>query len=107
MFLLDFDDRKEAERVLQQGIRRFKGRLLALEKWGLEVGCLKTGCVTKESWVRVVGLPLHLWAREIIRKIGESCGGFIRVGSSKLCRSSLLRVRLLVKIGVRALPNSS
>ena len=45
--MLDFDDRKEAERILQKGRRCFKGRLFALEKWGPEVGCLKTGCVTK------------------------------------------------------------
>ena len=58
VFLLDFEDRKEAERVLQRGRREFEGRLFALEKWGLKVGCLKASKVMKDCWVRVVGLPL-------------------------------------------------
>ena len=52
VFLLDFEDRKEAERVLQRGRRGFEGRLLALEKWGPEVGCLKASRVMKDCWVR-------------------------------------------------------
>ena len=84
----------------------FKGRLFALEKWGPEVGCLKASCVTKEGWVRVVGLPLHLWGREIMRKIRESCGGFIRVDNSTLRCSSLLGACLLVKTRVTTLPSS-
>ena len=51
------------------------------------MGCLKAGSVTKECWVRVVGLPLHLWGRYILRKIEESCGGFIRADSFTLSRS--------------------
>ena len=58
MFLLDFEDRNEAERVLQRECHGFEGRLFALEKWGPEVGCLKAGRVMKDCWVRVVGLPL-------------------------------------------------
>ena len=29
--------------------------------------------------MKVVGLPLHLWSREVFRKIGEVCGGFVAV----------------------------
>ena len=29
--------------------------------------------------MEVVGLPLHLWSREVFKSIGESCGGFIVV----------------------------
>ena len=50
-FLLDFQDRKEVERVLQRRHQRFKGRLFTLEKWGPEAGCLKAGSVTKDCWV--------------------------------------------------------
>lgn len=35
--------------------------------------------VTKEVWVRVVGLPLHLWSRELLKWIGDYSGGFIAV----------------------------
>ena len=41
--------------------------------------CLWNGRQAKEVWVEVVGLPLHLWSREVFKSIGESCGGFIVV----------------------------
>ena len=31
----------------------------------------------QQAWIRVVGLPLHLWYREILKMIGDSCGGFV------------------------------
>ena len=56
---------------------------------GSEVGCLKVGSATKDCWVRVMGLGLpyllHLWRLEILRKIGESYGGFIRAKNFTLC----------------------
>ena len=29
--------------------------------------------------MRVVGLPVHLWSRKILEKIGDVCGGFLAV----------------------------
>ena len=29
--------------------------------------------------MRVVGLPLHLWSREVFKRIGDGCGGFVIV----------------------------
>ena len=43
------------------------------------MGCLHKDSYTKEAWVRVVGLPLHLWSREVFKKIGDGCAGFITV----------------------------
>ncbi|RVX11694.1 putative ribonuclease H protein [Vitis vinifera] len=40
-FLLEFEDEGEAERVLNRGTRRFKDRLLHLERWNEEAGCLR------------------------------------------------------------------
>lgn len=33
-------------------------------------------CV-KEVWVRVLGLPLHLWGEEFFKKLRDACGGFL------------------------------
>ena len=33
----------------------------------------------KEVWVRVLGLLLHLWSWEVLKKIGDYCGGIIVV----------------------------
>ena len=42
-----------------------------------------------EAWVRVVGLPLHLWSREVFKRIGDVCGAFIEIYAEwKPCWSS-------------------
>ena len=33
----------------------------------------------KEVWVRVLGLHLHLWSREVFIKVRDYCGGFVVV----------------------------
>ena len=43
------------------------------------MGCTRKESLAKEVWVRVVGLPLHLWSREVFKRIGECCGGFVVV----------------------------
>ncbi|RVW88361.1 hypothetical protein CK203_040920 [Vitis vinifera] len=32
-----------------------------------------------EAWVRVLGLPVSLWERDILKRIGDACGGFIDI----------------------------
>ena len=43
------------------------------------MGCTWKESLVKEVWVRVVGLPLHLWSREVFKRIGECCWGFVAV----------------------------
>ena len=59
LMLLKFEDEEEAERVLKRGTRRFKDKMIQIERWSEEAGCLKVGSQAKEVWVRVMGLPLH------------------------------------------------
>ena len=66
LLLFEFECSSEAERVLLRGKRRVKDNVLILEKWHPVVGCLGNKVMAKEAWVRVVGLPLHLWSREIL-----------------------------------------
>ena len=44
-----------------------------------KTGCFRQGTSIKEAWVRVVGLPLHMWSREVFKKIGNGCRAFIAV----------------------------
>ncbi|RVX15173.1 putative serine/threonine protein kinase IRE4 [Vitis vinifera] len=96
-FLLEFEDEGEAERVLKRGTRRFKDRLLHLERWSEEAGCLQVGNQTKEVWVRVVGLPLHCWSEEMFKSIGDCCGGLVKVDEDTKNLSQLQWARILVK----------
>ncbi|RVW28242.1 hypothetical protein CK203_083673 [Vitis vinifera] len=54
-----------------------------------EVGCFWNGNHAKEVWVRVVGLPLHFWSKEVFKKLGDSCGGFMAVDEETSCFSQL------------------
>lgn len=40
-FLLEFEDTKEAERVLKRGVCCFEDKVLHLERWGPKVGCFQ------------------------------------------------------------------
>ena len=52
-----------------------------METWRPELGCLMDGEKRSEAWVRIVGLPISLWDRAILRRIGEECGGFLTIDS--------------------------
>ncbi|RVX23248.1 hypothetical protein CK203_000494 [Vitis vinifera] len=79
LMLFEFELVSEAERVLARGKRKVLGSVLVLERWHPEVGCFSNGVFANEAWVRVVGLPLHLWNRKVFKLIGDGCGGFIAV----------------------------
>ena len=40
----------------------------------------------------VVRLPLHLWTTEILKRIGENCGGFITIDKEVIGSSSFVLV---------------
>ena len=79
LLLFEFESLSETERVLAREKRILKENVLQLTRWNPEVGCFRQGADFKEAWVRVVGLPLHMWSREGFKKIGDGCGGFIAV----------------------------
>ena len=76
---MSFKSLSEAKRVLVRGKRRLKENVLHLTRWNPKVGCFGQGVGIKEAWVRVVGLSLHMWSKEVFKKIAHGCGGFIVV----------------------------
>ncbi|KAL6338771.1 hypothetical protein AAG906_023921 [Vitis piasezkii] len=61
------------------GCCSIEGKRLTLDWWSPKVGCLKEGALVKETWVRVLGLPLHLRGMEFFKRVGDACGGFVGV----------------------------
>lgn len=106
LFLFEFEDGSEAERVLARGSKRLKGKIVHLERWNPEVGCFLKGVVPKELWVRVLGLPLHFWSQEVFKKLGDCCGGFLAVDEDTATLSHLQWARILVKSDDKGLPGS-
>ena len=95
--LLEFEIPAEAEQVSKMGSIFLGGVDLRLEKWNPETGCLKEGERSNEAWVRVVGLPVSMWDRDILRKIGDACGGFLAIDHQTEKMEDLQWARLLVK----------
>ena len=106
LILFEFEDVLEAEEVLTRGSRRFRERLISLERWYHETGCLVQEEAYKEAWVRVLGLPLHLWSREVLIKIGDCCGGFLEVDEGAENAVQMQWARILVRSSGRRLPGS-
>ena len=95
--LMEFEIPAEAEQASKMGSILLGGVELRLEKWTPERGCLKKGERSNEAWVRVVGLPVSLWERDILRKIGEACGGLLAIDHQTEKMEELQWARLLVK----------
>ena len=106
LLLFEFELSSEAERVLARGKRNVLGSVLLMERWHPEVGCFSNGAFVSEVWVRVVGLPLHLWNREVFKLIGDGCGGFIAVDNKTDLMAELQWARMLVKSAGRDTPSS-
>ncbi|RVW46014.1 hypothetical protein CK203_068568 [Vitis vinifera] len=102
--LLEFERRDEAEKAIKMGEIWVGKTMLWLEKWNPRTGCLLEGEERSEAWVRIVGLPISLWNREILRKIGEKCGGFLAMDSQTERLEELQWARILVKISGEELP---
>ena len=54
----------------------------------------------------MVGLPLHLRTREILRRLANSCGGFVAIDKDTALRIKPLWVRVLVKMKEKVLVES-
>ena len=48
--------------------------------------------------MRVVGLPVHLWSRSVMEKIGDACGGFLAVNEETDELGELGWARVLVRL---------
>ena len=104
--LMEFELLTEAEQAFKLGSISVGGIFLRLEKWRPETGCLREGENNSEAWVWVVGLPVSLWERDILRRIGEACGGFLAADYQTEKMEELQWARLLVKRNGEALPNA-
>ena len=79
---------------------------MQLKWWSPSSGCKGIRDQEKEAWIRVVGLPLHLWTGEILKKVGDSCGGFVALDEGTASKTDLLWARILVKMNSNAKPDS-
>ena len=105
LMFLEFESPEEEKWVLESGRRSFKGDLLQLEWWSPETGCIRQKATVKEAWIRVLGLPLHLWTPEILKKIRESCEGFLALDKETTLRMKVMWAKILVKLVRKTRPS--
>ena len=100
LWLFEFESKEEVDRVLMFGKRRFGTNLVHLRTWGEDMGCSSQGNSEEKAWVRVVGLPVHLWS------IGDACGGFLAIDEDTDKLGELGWARILVKLKKSEPPNT-
>ncbi|RVX02954.1 hypothetical protein CK203_023309 [Vitis vinifera] len=104
--LLEFEKVEEAKRVLASGARLVGGIQMGLEVWSPKFGCAPEGENRKEAWVRIVGLPISLWAPSILKRMGDACGSFLDVDPLTERKENLEWARIKVKLSEGVLPSS-
>ena len=103
--LLEFELKIEAEKALKDGVISVNGFGMRLEKWSQRTGCLMEEEKEREAWVRILGLPISLWDRDILCKIGEGCGGFLDIDAKTERMEELQWARIRVRIKEERIPN--
>lgn len=91
-----FASEHQANRILHMKKWVFYGEPLYLDRWH-PLGCSsKNFKRPKMIWIRVMGIPLHLWGLEVFQAIGDRCGGFVRVDEATHSGEELRWARILV-----------
>ena len=107
LWLFGFESPNGARRILREGTRRLGGFLISLRKWGKDVGWNIGSDTGKTVSVRLLGLPLHLWSRLVLKQIGDRCGGFVAVDENMTFLFNLRWARIRVKCDGSSNPPSA
>ena len=97
---------EEAEWVMENGSRIFRGEAMYLEWWSPSTGCVGRTDQDSEVWIRVFGLPLHLWTVDIMKRVGDRCRGFVVMDKETTHRKDLRWARILGKNSSSRRPSS-
>ncbi|CAN4110033.1 unnamed protein product [Withania somnifera] len=76
LFLFELPSRKTAEHILN-GVWEWKKTKTMLEWWKPTTGCWPAEVNRDWVWIRILGVPPHLWSQKIFKQIGDQCGEFI------------------------------
>lgn len=76
-----------------------------LEWWSPPIGCAPAQQKISSTWIRAIGLPLHLWFKEIFQEIENKCGGWKSTEEETEPKNHLKLARIEVQGEVRNIPN--
>lgn len=95
-FLFEFQSKRDAENVLSGRWKR-NNHHRELDWWTAVTGAIPAQKHFDWFWVRILGLSLHLWSEEVMKKIGDQCGGWIETEEETQLRNHLRWARLRVR----------
>lgn len=94
-FLFEFKCIHLAEQVME-GIWEWKKNPVKLIWWNLLVATVEERSTCKSTWVKILGLPLHLWSQKIFKAIGDLCGGWLETEEETTMKNYLKWARIKV-----------
>ncbi|KAG5632969.1 hypothetical protein H5410_004686, partial [Solanum commersonii] len=94
-FLFEFKSIHLAEQVME-GIWEWKKSPVKLIWWNPLVATVEERSTGKSTWVKILGLPLHLWSQKIFKAIGDLCGGWLETEEETTLRNHLKWARIRV-----------
>lgn len=50
-----------------------------------------------QMWIRLLGLPLHLWSPKVFKEVGEVCGGWLETEEETELKNHLKWARIKVR----------
>ena len=77
-----------------------------LEWWNPFIRYVSKKDQAKKARIKVVGLSLHLWTREILKIVGDCCERFLAMDKGTTLKTELLWVIILVRMKAKEKPSS-
>lgn len=74
LFQFQFANKEDMELVLEKRPYHFAKWMIILQKWEPTLSATFPSQIP--FWIRVQGVPLHLWREDILRRIGEDLGRY-------------------------------
>ncbi|OIT22513.1 hypothetical protein A4A49_37404 [Nicotiana attenuata] len=81
------------------------GQSLSLRCWDPAVGCLDEGPSGANTWVKLIGIPLHFCTEGILQEIGKIMGGLTALDRNTSERSYFEWARIQVKNPAYKIPS--
>ncbi|CAN1334943.1 Blue copper protein 1b [Linum perenne] len=92
LWMLSVSSLEVVQRILALKRWKFKDWDILMDVWTEAAGRSRWLDKSKEGWVVVRGIPLHLRSMELFREIGDLCGGFI--GAEDGLSFSTIRIKI-------------
>ncbi|XP_073059539.1 uncharacterized protein [Primulina eburnea] len=89
---------KEREHFTQLKRGFFEGGVaLDFENWRPDINSSELVLNCCNSWIKIAGLPWHLWTTDIFNIIGEQCGGLLEISKDTTILRDLGAAKIKVK----------